>query len=87
LFQWESQNSTAEKSPTGQRYVNHREMGTSVHLFVRETKTADGSLGTPPYLYAGPMTYVSHTGERPMRILWHLAQALPADVFAAAKVA
>ena len=87
VFQWESQSTTAEKSPTGQRYINHRQMGSSVHLFVRETKTADGTLGTPPYLYAGPMTYVSHTGERPMRILWQLQHALPADVFHAAKVA
>jgi hypothetical protein len=87
LFQWESQNATAERSQTGQRYVNHREMGTSVHLFVRESKTADGTLGTPPYLYAGPMSYLSHTGERPMRILWQLNHALPADVFHAAKVA
>jgi hypothetical protein len=62
-------------------------MGTSVHLFVRETKAADGTLGTPPYLYAGPMTYVSHTGNRPMRILWHLHHPLPADIFRAARVA
>lgn len=87
LFQWESQSTTAEHSPTGQRYINHRAMGSTVHLFVRETKTADGSLGAPPYLYAGPMTYLSHTGERPMRILWQLEHALPADVFHAARVA
>jgi hypothetical protein len=87
LFQWESQNATAERSPTGQRYINHRDMGTSVHLFIRESKTADGTLGTPPYLYAGPMAYASHTGERPMRILWKLERDLPADVFHAAKVA
>ncbi|WNV74129.1 DUF3427 domain-containing protein [Geodermatophilus sp. DSM 44513] len=87
LFQWESQNATAERSAVGQRYVKHREVGTSVHLFVRESKTADGTLGTPSYLYAGPMSYVSHTGERPMRILWQLDHALPADVFHAAKVA
>ncbi|SDE70377.1 Helicase conserved C-terminal domain-containing protein [Blastococcus fimeti] len=87
VFQWESQSTTAEASPTGQRYINHRELGSTVHLFLRETKTADGTLGTPPYLYAGPMSYVSHTGERPMRILWSLDHALPADVFHAAKVA
>ena len=43
VFQWESQSTTSEKSPTGQRYINHREMGSTVHLFVRETKTADGT--------------------------------------------
>lgn len=85
LFQWESQNATRADSPTGRRYRNHRDEGTSVHLFLRESK--DGVLGTAPYLYAGPMDYRSHTGERPMRILWDLHQALPADVFATAKVA
>jgi hypothetical protein len=87
LFQWESQSTTTERSATGRRYVRHRAQGSSVHLFVRETKEADGALGTPPYLYAGPMAYVEHEGERPMRIRWHLDHALPADVFHAARVA
>ncbi|TQN42115.1 superfamily II DNA or RNA helicase [Blastococcus colisei] len=87
IFQWESQNTTRPGTGVGNRYIHHRELGTSVHLFLRETKTSDGNLGAPPYLYAGPMTYLSHTGERPMRILWNLEHALPADVFHAAKVA
>ena len=87
LFQWESQSTTPADSPTGRRYVHHRQQGSTVHLFLRESKEADGDLGAPPYLYAGTMTYVSHTGERPMRILWRLDTPLPADVFHAAKVA
>jgi superfamily II DNA or RNA helicase len=87
LFQWESQNAVSEKSPTGQRYMHHRELGSSVHLFFRESKDADGDLGAPAYLYAGPATYVSHTGERPMRIMWTLEYALPADIFHDARVA
>jgi superfamily II DNA or RNA helicase/HKD family nuclease len=87
LFQWESQNATSEASPTGQRYVHHHERGSSVHLFFRESKEADGDLGAPAYLYAGPATYVSHTGERPMRIIWKLDYELPADVFHDARVA
>lgn len=78
LFQWESQSTTRTASPTGQRYVTG---GSTVHLFLRETKSEDGSLGAPPYLYAGPMTYVSSEGDRPMRILWKLEHPLPADVF------
>ncbi|MGK5554035.1 DUF3427 domain-containing protein, partial [Actinomadura kijaniata] len=81
LFQWESQNDTREDSRDGQRYIHHVERGSSVHLFIRETNA-----GSPPYLYAGPMTYVSHEGERPMRILWELTHPLPADVFHYAKV-
>jgi superfamily II DNA or RNA helicase len=87
LFQWESQSTTSEASPTGQRYIHHRERGTSVHLFFRDTKEADGDLGAPPYLYAGPARYVSHQGDRPLRILWQLEYELPADVFHSAKVA
>jgi superfamily II DNA or RNA helicase len=87
LFQWESQNATSETSPTGWRYVHHRDEGSSVHLFFRETKESDGDLGAPAYLYAGPASYVSHSGDRPMRILWKLAYELPADMFHAAKVA
>ena len=86
-FQWESQSGTATRSPTGQRYINHVEQGSSVHLFVRESKESEGDLPAPPYLYAGPMTYLRHTGEKPMRIIWRLAHALPGDVYHAARVA
>ncbi|MFB4318305.1 DUF3427 domain-containing protein [Actinomadura sp. 21ATH] len=81
LFQWESQSTTREDSRDGRRYIDHAKLGSSVHLFIRETKE-----DAPPYLYAGPMTYRSHDGERPMRILWDLAHPLPADVFHYAKV-
>jgi hypothetical protein len=87
LFQWESQNATSAASPTGRRYIEHRRRGSSVHLFVRESKREDGKLGAPPYLYAGTATYVSHTGDRPMRIIWKLDRELPADVFRIARVA
>lgn len=87
LFQWESQNATSVASKSGQRYIHHRERGSSVHLFFRDSKEADGDLGAPAYLYAGPATYVSHTGERPMRLIWRLEYELPADVFHAARVA
>jgi superfamily II DNA or RNA helicase/HKD family nuclease len=87
LFQWESQNSSHAEGGAGQRYIEHRERGSSVHLFFRETKDSDGDLGAPPYLYAGPASYVSHTGDRPLRILWKLDHDLPADVFHAARVA
>jgi uncharacterized protein DUF3427 len=86
LFQWESQSTTPADSPVGQRYIHHVERGSTVHLFLRESKEADGDLGAPPYLYAGPMTYVEHTGDRPMRIIWKLSRPLPADVFHAARV-
>jgi excinuclease UvrABC helicase subunit UvrB len=61
--------------------------GSTVHLFVRESKERDGDLGAPSYLYARPITYVRHSGDRPMRVIWRLKHSLPADVFHAARVA
>ncbi|SIR93748.1 DUF3427 domain-containing protein [Micromonospora avicenniae] len=85
LFQWESQSTTSSASATGQRYINHASQGSTVHLFVRETKVAEGALGVPAYLYAGPMTYRRHSGDRPMRIQWELVRPFPADLYAAAR--
>ncbi|MGY0004019.1 DUF3427 domain-containing protein [Micromonospora sp. I033] len=85
LFQWESQSTTTSASATGQRYIHHEKQGSTVHLFVRETKVAEGNMGVPAYLYAGPMTYREHSGERPMRIIWELAHPLPADMYTAAR--
>jgi hypothetical protein len=87
LFQWESQNSTSADRGAGERYVHHVVNGSTAHLFFRESKDSDGQLGAPPYFYAGPATYVSHTGDRPMRIIWKLDHELPADIFHAARVA
>jgi superfamily II DNA or RNA helicase len=87
LFQWESQNASRPEVGAGHRYVHHAANGSTVHLFFRETKESDGDLGAPPYFYAGRAWYLSHTGERPMRILWELERPLPADVFHAARVA
>ncbi|WP_433347796.1 DUF3427 domain-containing protein [Micromonospora sp. CA-111912] len=85
LFQWESQSTTSSVSTTGQRYINHGKQGSTVHLFVRETRVPDRDLGAPAYLYAGPMAYREHTGDRPMRIVWELAHPLPADTYTAAR--
>lgn len=87
LFQWESQSTTSSTSPTATRYINHEREGYTVHLFLRETRRADGQLGAPPFFYAGPMKYVEHSGSRPVRFIWRLTHPLPADVFRAAKVA
>lgn len=85
LFHWESQSRTTVASPTGQRYLNHRERGTHVLLFVRAEKV--DSLGAAPYLFLGPADYVSHEGERPIAITWRLRRPLPMDFFQVASVA
>jgi superfamily II DNA or RNA helicase len=85
LFHWESQSTTTVGSKTGQRYIKHRERGTHILLFVRETKADAGH--TQPYVCLGPADYVSHTGERPIAITWRLRLPMPPELFQHAKVA
>lgn len=85
LFHWESQSVTSAASPTGRRYIGHRERGSHVLLFVRESKT--NALGAAPYIFLGPADYVSHEGERPMAITWKLHRAMPAEVYLGARAA
>jgi superfamily II DNA or RNA helicase/HKD family nuclease len=84
LFHWESQSRTTIASPTGQRYLNHRELGSNVLIFARESKK--DALGTAPYMLLGDAQYVSHAGERPIAITWRLARPLPTDFFQSASV-
>ena len=83
LFHWESQSGTSIESPTGQRYIHHREYGTNVLLFVRHAKVGD--LGTEPYTCLGTAKYVSHEGSRPIQVVWQLDRPMPTDLFLAAK--
>jgi superfamily II DNA or RNA helicase len=84
-FHWQSQSTTSQASPTGQRYIRHRDRGTNLLLFVRERKDEDGR--TVPYTFLGPVDYVSHRGERPISFIYDLRHPMPADFFRLAKVA
>ena len=78
LFHWQSQSTTAENSPTGQRYIHHKERGSKVLLFVREFKSDRVTGGAEAYTYLGTANYVKHTGSRPMNITWQLDRPIPA---------
>ncbi|MBQ6183919.1 MAG: DUF3427 domain-containing protein [Clostridia bacterium] len=78
LFHWQSQSTTAENSPTGQRYINHRVNGSRILLFVREFKSDRVSGGAAAYTYLGTANYVKHEGSRPMNITWKLDYPIPA---------
>jgi hypothetical protein len=84
-FHWESQNTTTIRSRMGQRYIHHVERGSHVFLFVRP-RIKDGGR-TVPYFFLGPATYESHSGERPMGIVWRLTRDMPADLYSEARLA
>ena len=68
-FHWESQHQTSHTSATGQRYQQHKELGSHVLLFVRRYKSTDFG-GPQPWMLLGPATYTSHEGSNPMGIVW-----------------
>ena len=78
LFHWQSQSTTPETSETGQRYINHRKLKTDVLLFVRIDKDQ-------PYVCLGKANYVSHTGSKPMNIVWELEVPMPPMLFERAR--
>ena len=81
-FHWESQNRTAQDSPTGKRYLS----GTATTLlFVRETKKQNG--WTMPYRFLGPAHLLSSSGERPMQIIWRLEREMPLGWYRRVKLA
>ena len=84
LFHWESQSTTSVASPTGQRYLNHASRESHVLLFTRQHRVDD--LGTVPYTFLGPASYVSHQGDRPIAITWKLHHPMPSDVYVGASV-
>ncbi|MBF4694243.1 DUF3427 domain-containing protein [Fusibacter ferrireducens] len=79
LFHWQSQSRTTVESPTGQRYVNMRENGTKVILFVREEKKDEYS-ATEVYTCLGLADYVSHQGSSPISITYKLHEKMPMNV-------
>ena len=78
LFHWQSQSTTAEKSLTGQRYINHHSKGSRVLLFVREFKSDRVTGSAAAYTYFGTAKYLKHEGSRPMNITWKLDYPIPA---------
>ncbi|WP_338442001.1 DUF3427 domain-containing protein [Synechococcus elongatus IITB4] len=78
-FHWESQSTTRATSPTGQRYIHHRDRGSYVILFVRESRQQNGQ--TLPFLCLGFADYVRHQGDRPMAIRWRLHHPIPAALY------
>jgi superfamily II DNA or RNA helicase/HKD family nuclease len=83
LFHWESQSRQHPGQPTVRRYIEHRAEGTNVLLFVRAKKTFE--LGTQPFTFLGPVTYVDHRGERPVAFTWRLPVPMPEELFEVAR--
>ncbi len=69
-FHWQSQNSTTPQSKRGRELIEHKKLGLSVHLFVRENKLRNGKAA--PFTYFGPVEYQSYEGSNPMSVVFKL---------------
>lgn len=78
LFHWETQSKVSESSPTGQRYIHHRENNHKIALFVREYKKEKGSIASP-FVFLGTANYVSHSGNSPISFVWELDEEMPSS--------
>ncbi|MEK5067915.1 DEAD/DEAH box helicase [Sporosarcina sp. FSL K6-1508] len=78
LFHWQSQSRTSDTSPTAQRYMQHQQTGNKIALFVREYKTESGY--TAPFIFLGTANYVSHSGSKPVSLVWRLNEPMPANL-------
>jgi superfamily II DNA or RNA helicase/HKD family nuclease len=74
LFHWETQSVASVTRESGRRYIESPGNGWSFYLFVRADQDA-------PYAFAGPVTYVSHEGDRPIAVTWELRAQLPAGLY------
>ena len=73
LFHWQTQNSVADGSDTLNRYINSNGR---VSLFVRINRKENNQAS--PYIYLGEAEYVSHSGSKPVGIVWKLKHKIPA---------
>ena len=76
IIQWISQPKTSHNSNVGQMFINHKEKGFKVHIFIRKYAFMNGNK-TNPFIYLGNAKYYSSKGDKPMKILWKLDKKIP----------
>jgi hypothetical protein len=69
-FHWQSQNATNPISKRGREVIEHKKDERKIHLFVRNNKLSAGKAA--PFLYFGPVNYISHEGSEPMSMTFML---------------
>ncbi len=76
IFHWQSQNQTRSDYGKGLTYINHKNTGKIILLFIRE-KSSDEFGNTLGYVFVGEGTFKDHYGSKPMSINWNLNEPMP----------
>lgn len=77
LFHWQTQNAARPDLGKGLSYIEHKETGKKIILFVRE-QTHDEFDRAMGFVNLGPVNLESHHGSQPMNITWCLETPIPA---------
>ncbi|KNC67665.1 DEAD/DEAH box helicase [Pseudoalteromonas ardens] len=80
LFHWQSQNTARPERGKGLSYIQHKETGKRLFLFVRE-QNKDENGRTMGFVNFGEVSYVQHQGSQPMDITWKLNHPMPNDIW------
>ncbi|MBE6520663.1 MAG: DUF3427 domain-containing protein [Thermoplasmata archaeon] len=78
-FHWQSQSTTSIESPTGKRYTSGKPEHRAL-LFVRENKSVNGQ--SMPFMYLGKGHHKSHSGSKPISIVWEMEERMPPEILA-----
>lgn len=81
-FHWETQNSARPDKGKGLSYIQHKEEGKTILLFIREQKKNEFK-NTTGYVFIGKAEYESHNGSQPMSVNWNLEEPIPPYLWAA----
>ncbi|MEO5946484.1 MAG: DUF3427 domain-containing protein [Chitinophagaceae bacterium] len=76
LFHWQSQNASRPDVGKGLSYIQHKEKGKKILLFVRE-KSNDEFGNTMGFVFIGEANIKDHSGSKPMSINWELNEPMP----------
>jgi hypothetical protein len=76
IFHWQSQNASRPERGRGLSYIQHKENGKQMLMFVREHNN-DTHGNTLSYVFLGPCDYIDHSGAKPMNIKWNLHEPIP----------
>jgi superfamily II DNA or RNA helicase len=81
FIQWETPNATSQESIVGQRLINNRNLGYSLHIFVRKYKKIDGQ--PQAYIYLGRANTDSYDpkSNRPITMKLEFEFPLPNQLF------
>jgi len=75
-FHWQTQNAARPDKGKGLSYIQHRQLGKRILLFVRE-RNENEFKNTMAYVFLGEANFVDSYGSKPMSITWNLQEAMP----------